>query len=71
VTLKLCANNPLTSAAAQRVEREFPRLRVHIAACLRKCGPCRESLVAVVNGETLRAPDVEGLVQQVRQLLVK
>jgi uncharacterized protein YuzB (UPF0349 family) len=71
VKLKLCANNRLTVAAAQRVEREFPRLRVHIAACLRKCGPCREMLVAVVDGETIRAANVEDLVQQLRQLMVK
>ena len=69
--LKLCANNRLTVAAAKRIGREFPRLPVHIAACLRKCGPCREMLVAVLDGETIRAAGVEDLVQQLRQLMVK
>jgi uncharacterized protein YuzB (UPF0349 family) len=71
VKLKLCANNRLTVPAAKRLEREFPRLPVHIAACLRKCGPCKESLVAVLDGETIRAANVEDLVQQLRQLVVK
>ncbi|HZV81093.1 MAG TPA: DUF1450 domain-containing protein [Geobacteraceae bacterium] len=67
--LKLCANNRLTIDAAKRVEREFPRLRVQIAACLRKCGPCREMLVAVLDGETVKASDVEDLLRQLRQTL--
>jgi uncharacterized protein YuzB (UPF0349 family) len=71
VKLKLCANNPRTVAAAKLVEAAFPRLRLHIAPCLRKCGPCRESLVAVLNGETIRAADGEELVHQLRQLLPK
>lgn len=69
--LKLCANNSGTADAAKRVEKEFPRLRVHIAPCLRKCGPCRDNLIAVLGGETIRAADLEGLVHQLRQLLVK
>lgn len=69
--LKFCANNPLTVPAAIRVGREFPRLQVHIASCLRKCGPCRESLVAVLDGETIKAGDVEEFLLLVRQALAE
>ena len=69
--LKLCANNRLTVDAAKRVEREFPRLTVHIAACLRKCGPCRDTLVAVLDGETIKAADVERLLRQLRHTLLQ
>jgi len=58
--LKLCGNNPATVDAATRVAREFPQVRVHIASCLRRCGPCREKLVAVLDDE---AVDVAGTVE--------
>jgi len=71
VKLKLCANNRLTVEAAKRVGKEFPRLPVHIASCLRKCGPCREMLVAVLDGETIRASDVEELLHRLRQTVAR
>ncbi len=69
--LKLCANNRLTVEAAKRVGKEFPRLPVHIASCLRKCGPCREMIVAVLDGESFRAEDPEALVQLLRRMVAE
>ncbi len=67
--LKLCGNNGWTVDAARMVERVFPRLKVQIVPCLRKCGPCREMLVAVLDGETLTAADPESLVLRLREVL--
>lgn len=67
--LKLCENNRWTPDAARLLQREMPQLKVQTVPCLRKCGPCREMLVAVLDGETLKAPDPEELLRQVHQLL--
>jgi len=69
LNLKFCDNNRGTVDAVKIVEREFPRLRVQLVPCLRKCGPCREMLVAVLDGETITAADPQSLVRQLRQLL--
>lgn len=71
MNLKLCDNNRGTIDAVKLVEREFPRLKVQIVPCLRKCGPCGEMLVAVLDGETIKAADGESLVRQLRQILEK
>ena len=67
--LKFCDNNRWTVDAVKMVEREFPRLKVQIVPCLRKCGLCGEMLVAVLDGETLKAADPESLVRQLHQSL--
>lgn len=67
--LKFCDNNRWTIDAVKLVEREFPRLKVQIVPCLRKCGPCREMLVAVLDGETLTAADPQSMVRELRRLL--
>jgi len=67
--LKLCGNNRWTPAAARLLQKEMPQLKVQAVPCLRKCGPCREMLVAVLDGETVKALDPEGLLRLVRQAL--
>lgn len=69
--LKLCENNRWTHDAARMAEREFPRLKVQIVPCLRKCGPCAEMLVASLDGETLRARDGEELLEKLRRMGLK
>ena len=69
--LKLCAGNPATPDAATLVAREFPLVRVHIAACLRKCGPCRERLVAVLDDEAVTVDGVAGLIELLRRATSK
>jgi len=71
VKLKLCENNRWSVDAARMVEREFPRLKVQIVPCLRKCGPCAEMLVASLDGETLRARYGDDLLRQLRQMGLK
>lgn len=67
--LKLCANNRWTPDAAGLLQRQLPQLKVQTVPCLRKCGPCSELLVAVLDGETVKALDPEDLLRQVRQAL--
>jgi len=69
VKLKLCGNNRWTPAAAGLLQRELPQLKVQTVPCLRKCGPCKQMLVAVLHGETVKALDPEDLLRQVRQAL--
>lgn len=51
------------------VEKRFPKVLVRIEECLRRCDPCKSMLVALLDGETIRAPDPESLVRQVREAL--
>jgi uncharacterized protein YuzB (UPF0349 family) len=71
MNLKLCANNRGTARVAKQLAKEFPRLRLHIEPCLRKCGPCREMLLAVLDGETITAAAEEALLAKVRETLAR
>lgn len=69
--IRFCENNKGSEKIFKKLKDGYPDVSIKKKDCLKKCGPCGKSLVAVVNGETVKADDGEELYRKLVEMLEK
>lgn len=59
--IRFCENNDASGVVCKRLRVEYPELNIKRKKCLKKCGMCNSSLIAVVDGNTLKGKNQEDL----------
>lgn len=64
--VRICERNEAAKLAASSFSGTS--IRIFTEPCLRRCGVCRRTPYAVVDGVTVEAATVDGLAGRIRQL---
>lgn len=63
--IRFCEQNEGSAKVRKQLKSEFPELNIKKKECLKSCGPCKKMLVALVQGEVIRAADSEELYRKI------
>jgi uncharacterized protein YuzB (UPF0349 family) len=63
--IRFCENNKGTGKIFKKLQENYPEMNIKRKDCLKKCGPCRKSPFALVDGETVKADSSEELYNKI------
>lgn len=69
--IRFCENNKGTGKIFKKLKENHPDWNIKKKECLKKCGPCGKSPVALVNGETIKAENGEELYNKIVAVMAK
>lgn len=69
--IRFCENNKGSGKVYKRLKENYPDLNIKRKDCLKQCGTCRKSPIALVDGEPVRAEDGDELYRKIASLLEK
>lgn len=67
--IRFCANNKGTGKVFKKLKENYPELNIKKKDCLKKCGSCHKSPLALVEGKPVQAGDSEELYRKIVELL--
>lgn len=67
--IRFCENNKGAGKVLKKLKENHPALDAKRKGCIKKCGPCKKEIFALVDGETLKADDGEELYSKIVNLL--
>jgi len=66
--IRFCEHNKGTGKVFKKLKESHPDWSIKRKDCIKKCGPCGKSPMALVDGETLKADDGEELYRKIVEL---
>jgi len=69
--IRFCEHNKGAGKVIKKLKEKYSDLNIKRKDCLKKCGPCKKDLFALVDGETVKADDGEELYKKIVGLLKK
>lgn len=63
--IRFCENNKGTGKVSKKLKENYPDLDIKRKDCVKKCGPCKKSLIALVKGEVVKADSGEELYDKI------
>lgn len=69
--IRFCENNKGAGKVLKKLKEHHPSVDAKRKGCIKKCGPCKKELFAVVDGETVKADDGEALYKKLEGMLKK
>jgi uncharacterized protein YuzB (UPF0349 family) len=69
--IRFCENNEGSGKIFKRLRQEFPETNLKRKECIKSCGPCKKTLIALVDGKAVRAVNGEELYDKIVALLKK
>jgi uncharacterized protein YuzB (UPF0349 family) len=69
--VRFCENNKGTGKIFKQLKEKYPELNIKRKDCLKSCGPCKKSPIALVDGKAVTADDAEALYLKIVAALVK
>ena len=67
--VRFCKHNKGKGRVVDQLEGAYPDLNVKVKDCIKKCGPCKKSPMAVVDGRTVRSEDGDDLFRNIVLIL--
>ncbi len=67
--IRFCEHNKGVGKALKKLKEEFPETNIKRKDCIEKCGFCKKSPFALVDGKPVYAIDSEELVVKIRTLM--
>lgn len=69
--IRFCDNNKGAGKVLKKLKEHYPEIDSKRKDCIKKCGPCKKELFAVVDGETVRAESGEQLYELITERIGK
>ena len=69
--IRFCEHNKGIGKVFKELKEKHPDVSIKRKDCLKKCGPCGKSPMALVDGETIKGDDGEELYGKITDLLKK
>ena len=69
--IRFCENNKGTGKVCKKLEEKHPKLNVKRKDCVKKCGPCKKTPFALVDGEVVKADSGEELYEILEKMIDK
>jgi uncharacterized protein YuzB (UPF0349 family) len=69
--IRFCENNKGAGKVLKKLKEHHPSVDAKRNGCIKKCGPCKKELFAVVDGESVKADDAEVLYKKIEDMLSK
>lgn len=63
--ISFCGQNEGSAKVRKQLKKEFPDLNIKKKDCLKKCGPCKKMLFALIQGEMVRAAGSDELYHKI------
>ena len=67
--IRFCEHNKGKGKIFRQLEEEFPGVNIKIKKCVKQCGACRETPMAVVDKKKLTARDGDELYRKIVELI--
>lgn len=59
--IRFCENNKGAGKVFKKLKENYPNLNIKKKDCLKSCGPCKKTPIALVDGKAVKADDADGL----------
>jgi len=69
--IRFCENNKGTGKVFKKLKETYPDLNIKRKECLKNCGDCKKSPIALVDGKVVSAADSEELYRKIVAALGK
>lgn len=69
--IRFCDNNKGAGKVLKKLKEHHPAIDAKRKDCIKKCGPCKKELFAVVDGETVKAESGEALYDKITAIIKK
>ncbi|HXC93262.1 MAG TPA: DUF1450 domain-containing protein [Geobacteraceae bacterium] len=69
--IRFCENNKGTGKVFKKLKETYPDLNIKRKECLKNCGTCKKSPIALVDGKLVSAADSEELYRKIVAALGK
>lgn len=67
--IRLCEHNQGAEELAAQLKKQFADLNIKIKKCVKQCKTCKREPFAVVDKHAVKAPDFEGLLALVGEMI--
>jgi len=67
--IRFCEHNKGKGKIFRQLQEEFPGVNIKIKKCVKQCGACRETPMAVVDKKKLTARDGDELYRKIVELI--
>ncbi|NVN99683.1 MAG: DUF1450 domain-containing protein [Geobacteraceae bacterium] len=69
--IRFCENNKGAGKVLKKLKENHPAVDAKRKGCIKKCGPCKKELFAVIDGETVKAETGEKLYDKITEMIKK
>lgn len=63
--IRFCENNKGSGKVFKRLKESYPDLNIKRKDCLKSCGPCKKTPIALVEGKVVSAADSDELYRKI------
>jgi uncharacterized protein YuzB (UPF0349 family) len=69
--IRFCENNKGTGKVFKKLKENYPDLNIKRKECLKNCGTCKKTPMALVEGKLITADDGEELYRKIVDALAR
>lgn len=69
--IRFCEHNKGKGKVVRKLEEQFPDLNIKIKSCVKQCGACRETPMAIVDKKKVLGRDGDELYRKIVEMLRK